>query len=205
MAPDGAADDWFGEIVDIHEDTIVIGAYGESDNGEVGGSAHVFVRSGNEWNHQDKLLSPDRAADDSFESSVTIYGDTIVVGAPLDDDNGFHSGSAHVFVRSGEGWKHQAKLLSSEGAAVDFFRVSAAIYEDTIVVCAYGDDDNGGLSGTAQVFVRSGEEWTLQVKLLAPDGLNFGLSVAIYGDTIVFGTYGVDNGNYSGSAQIFVV
>ncbi|EJK62329.1 hypothetical protein THAOC_17063, partial [Thalassiosira oceanica] len=81
------------------------------------GSAHVFVQSGEEWTHQAKLLAPDGAADDYFGDSVAIYGDTIVVGAHKDDENEADSGSAHVFVRSGEDWTHQAKLLAPGGAA----------------------------------------------------------------------------------------
>ena len=51
--------------------------------------------------------------------SVAIAGDTIVVGAWLDDDNGSASGSAYVFTRNGTTWMEQAKLIASDGAAVD--------------------------------------------------------------------------------------
>ncbi|EJK76778.1 hypothetical protein THAOC_01443, partial [Thalassiosira oceanica] len=85
--------------------------------------------------------------------SVAIYGDTIVVSAIWDDDNGSDSGSAHVFVRSGDEWTHKAQLLAPDGAAGDFFGRSAAIYGDTIVVGAYRDDDNRDNSGSAHVFV----------------------------------------------------
>ncbi|EJK67638.1 hypothetical protein THAOC_11302, partial [Thalassiosira oceanica] len=88
-----------------------------------------------------KLLAPDGATWDEFGRSVAIYGDTIVVGAPCDDDNGENSGSAHVFVRSGEEWTHQAKLLAPDGAEYDCFGDSVAIYGDTIVVGAPYDDD----------------------------------------------------------------
>jgi hypothetical protein len=45
---------------------------------------------------QVKLLASDGAAYDSFGYSVAVSGDTAVVGARLDDDNGSNSGSAHV-------------------------------------------------------------------------------------------------------------
>ncbi|EJK44826.1 hypothetical protein THAOC_36604, partial [Thalassiosira oceanica] len=117
------------------------------------GSAHVFVRSGEDWKHQAKVLAPDGAAGDYFGASVAIYGDTIVVGAWYDDDNGSSSGSAHVFARSGEEWTHQAKLLAPDGAAGDVFGRRFAIYENSIVVVAQYDDDNGYGSGSAHVFV----------------------------------------------------
>ena len=52
-------------------------------------------------------MAPDGAAGDFFGESVAIYGDTIVVGADYDDDNGSGSGSAYVFVRSGKKWSRQ--------------------------------------------------------------------------------------------------
>ncbi|EJK47171.1 hypothetical protein THAOC_34130, partial [Thalassiosira oceanica] len=61
------------------------------------GSAHVFVRSGEEWTHQAKLLAPDVSASGYFGDCVAIYEDAIVIGAYKDDDNGYNSGSAHVF------------------------------------------------------------------------------------------------------------
>ena len=57
----------------------------------------------------------------SLDSSVAIAGDTIVVGACQDDDNGTDSGSAYVFTRTGTTWTEQAKLTASDGAADDQF------------------------------------------------------------------------------------
>ncbi|EJK71063.1 hypothetical protein THAOC_07530, partial [Thalassiosira oceanica] len=208
LALDGAANDRFGWSVAIYEDDIVVSAWSDDDNGFGGGSAHVFVRSGEQWTHQAKLLAPDGAENDFFGESVAINKNTIVFGAPRDDDNGSDSGSAHVFVRSGEGWTHQAKLLAQDGATGDLFGYSVAIDGDSIVAGAYGDINNRDLSGSAHVFVRSGGEWVHQAKLLAPDGAPedlFGESVAIYEDTIVIGADGDDdNGSTSGSAHVFV-
>ncbi|EJK48110.1 hypothetical protein THAOC_33124, partial [Thalassiosira oceanica] len=170
LAPDGAAGDQFGHSVGMYGDAIVVGVPYEENNGPDSGSAHVFLRSREGWTHQAKLLAPGGAARDQFGWSSAIYGDTIVVGAHLDDDNGDNSGSAHVFVRSGEVWTHQAKLLAPDGAPRDYFGWSVAIYGDTIVVGAHWDDDYASDSELAHVFVRSGEEWTHQAKLLAPDG-----------------------------------
>jgi len=182
---------------------------GDDDNGEYSGSVHVFARSGEDWIHQDKLLSPEGAAEDEFGESVAIFEDAIVLGAQYDQDNGANSGSAHVFVRSGEIWTHQAKLLAPDGVSGDLFGDSVAIYEDKVVLGAYLDDDKGGDSGSAYVFHRRGETWTYQAKLLAQDGSeldSFGCSVATYGDSIVVGAIGDDhndNGDASGSAYVF--
>jgi FG-GAP repeat len=49
-----------------------------------------------------KLLAGDGAAVDLFSYSVSVSGDTAVIGAYLDDDSGTDSGSAHIFDSSGE-------------------------------------------------------------------------------------------------------
>ena len=76
------------------------------------------------------------AAGDRFGISVAIDGDTAVVGAYGDDDNGLSSGSAYVFVKPGSGWANMtetAKLTASDGAAGDFFGRSGAISGDIVV------------------------------------------------------------------------
>ena len=209
LAPDGAAFGNFGHSVAIYGDNVVVGAWGDAGNGMASGSAHVFVRSGGNWTQQAKLLAPDGAQVDFFGYSVGIYQDTIVVGAGWDDDNGEDSGSAHVYARSGDNWTHQAKLLAPDGVSGDLFGDCVAIYEDTVVLGAYLDDDKGGDSGSAYVFHWRGETWTYQAKLLAQDGSeldSFGSSVAICGDSIVVGAIGDDhndNGDASGSAYVF--
>ena len=166
------------------------------------------------WIQQIKLTAGDGAADDQFGNSVAIYGDTIVVGAPGDDDNGYISGSAYVFARPESGWADMppetAKLTASDGAAGDFVGYSVAINGDTIVVGAQGDDDKGDSSGSAYVFARPENGWadmTETAKLTASDGSAedvFGYSVAISDDTIVVGANGDDDkGDYSGSAYVF--
>lgn len=46
---------------------------------------------------QAKLTASDGAADDAFGVSVSLDGDTVVVGAWADDDKGATSGSAYVY------------------------------------------------------------------------------------------------------------
>ena len=146
--------------------------------------------------------------DDRFGGSVAISGDTVVVGAPRDDDAGFDSGSVYVFVRSGTTWTEEAKLTASDAAAEDEFGVSVALSGDTALVGASGDDDAGSGSGSAYVFVRNGTSWSQQVKLTASDAAaedGFGASVALSGDTALVGASGDDGtGVSSGSAYVFV-
>jgi len=100
-ASDGEAGDHFSNYVAIDEDTLVVGAPYDADMGTDSGSAYVFMRSGSTWSEQAKLTASDGAEGDRFGFAVAIDGDTIVVAADLENENGTNSGAAYVFTRSG--------------------------------------------------------------------------------------------------------
>ena len=190
-ASDAAADDWFGSSVSVSGDTVVVGSYLDDDDGNASGSAYVFAFEGGAWNQQTKLTAADAAAGDYFGFSVSVSGDTMVVGSALDDDDGPDSGSAYVFSREGGAWSQQAKLTASDAAADDWFGSSVSVSGDTVVVGSYLDDDDGNASGSAYVFTLDGGAWNQQTKLTADDaaaGDYFGFSVSVSGDTVVVGT-----------------
>jgi len=201
LAADGAGNDGFGWYVSVDGDTALIGGPGDDDNGNVSGAAYVFVRLGSVWTQQSKLLPDDGAATDFFGQSVAIKGDTAVIGATFDDDNGPNSGSAYVFVRQGSAWTQQTKLLPADGEGSDYFGESVAIDGDTIVVGTDRDD-------SAYVFTRVGGMWTETIKLLPADGdaPEFGAAVAVAGDTVLVGAF-FDDGDggtdHAGSAYVF--
>ncbi len=215
VASDAAPNDHFGwYALAVSGDTMVVGAIADDNAGGVdAGSAYVFVRSGTTWSQQAKLTASDAQPYDYFGRSVGVSGDTIVVGAAFDDSPSVaDTGSAYVFVRSGTTWSQQAKLTASDAAYQDHFGWSVAISGDTIVVGASNDYTTPGGGNAAYVFVRPAGGWsnaTQTAKLTASDaeaGDYFGVSVAVYGDTIVVGAFMDDNsGVYNaGGAYVFV-
>ena len=191
LANDGVAGDQFGILVAISDNTAVIGAE-DGQLGSLAGSAYVFVRNGTNWAQQAKLLASDAVGGDLYGISVALSGDTAVIGANGDEDFGFGSGAAYVYVRNGTVWNQQAKLLANDGAQSDFFGASVAVSGDTVMIGAELDIYPGG-QGSAYVFVRSGTDWAQQAKLLADDGTagsQFGFSMALSGDTAVIGSAG---------------
>ncbi|MFC1601038.1 FG-GAP repeat protein [Candidatus Sumerlaeota bacterium] len=206
-ADDGAPDDGFGESVSISGDTAVVGTWGDDDAGDFSGSAYVFTRTSGVWTQEAKLVANDAEESDLFGRSVSVSGDAAVVGAVGDDDAGYFSGSAYVFIRSGGIWTQQAKLTASDADMFDMFGESVAISGDTVVVGADEDSDIANSAGSVYVFTGSGGVWTQQQKLTAADteaSDYFGSIVAVSGDTAVVGARGDDDGgNYSGSAYVF--
>jgi len=202
-ASDAEEGDYFYYSVSVSGDTLVVGAFGDDGTG----SAYVFTRSGSTWTRQAKLTASDAAEGDGFGGSVSVSGDTAVVGANGDDDGGDNSGSVYVFTRSGSAWTQQAKLTASDAAAEDYFGGSVSVLGDTAAVGASGNDDGGSNSGSAYVFTRSGSTWTQQAKLTASDASEedyFGRSVSVSGDTATVGAPWNDAPETdSGAAYVF--
>jgi hypothetical protein len=100
-APNVHAHDWFGGA-SISGDTIVVGASNESSNQTTitngstassdtsapsSGAAYVFKRTGSNWAQEAYLKAPNADAGDGYEGSLSISGDTIVLGAPRESSN----------------------------------------------------------------------------------------------------------------------
>jgi len=207
-AADGTSNDWFGCSVSLAGETALVGAYKDDDKGADSGSAYVFFRTGTTWSQQAKLIASDGTSNDWFGCSVSLTGDTALVGAYKDDDKGADSGSAYVFLRTGTTWSQQAKLIASDGTSNDWFGFSVALAGNTALIGAYQDDDKGADSGSAYVFLRTETTWSQQAKLMASDGATsdyFGYSVSLAGDTALVGAYQDDDtGVSSGSAYVFM-
>ena len=208
-AMDASPNDTFGGNVALFGDTAVVGASRRDDKGEDSGAAYVFVRSGDAWTQQTKLLASDGAPGDGFGQSLALTEDTIVIGAPRDDDKGENSGSAYVFTRSSGGWTQQDKITAADGAAGDLFGISIALSDDTILVGADLNDEVETDAGAAYVYIRSTDDWVQQAKLTAEDGEEtdiFGVRVALSGDIALISARRDDTsmGVDAGSAYLFV-
>ena len=86
----------FGRRLDVHDSTIVIGAY----TGDNGGSVHEFNYNSSvgKWTESNKLMNPSSEwAGFRFGSDVAIDGGTIIVGA---DASSRGTASAHIFDKS---------------------------------------------------------------------------------------------------------
>jgi hypothetical protein len=91
--------DQFGYSIAVSGNTIVVGANGEDSNATgvdgddsdnsapEAGAAFVFTRSGTTWSPRAYLKASNTGAGDAFGTSVSVSGDTLAVGAYLEDSN----------------------------------------------------------------------------------------------------------------------
>ncbi len=184
--------DYFGSAVSVNGSTLLIGAPGKVVDSDVKGAAYVFVNNGGTWSQQAELTAADGLVHDEFGDSVSLSGNTILVGAPVKSVNpNDDKGAAYVFVESGGVWTQQAKLIDPNGARYELFGYSVSLSGDTILVGAPEETVNSDRDqGAAYVFVESGGVWTLQRKLTAGDGAAgdwFGDAVSLDGSTALVG------------------
>src|SRR5260370_4121347 len=121
----------------------------------------------------------------------------------------YQKGAAYIFERNqggAEHWGQVKKLPSSDGIGGDQFGGSVAINIDTVAVGAI--HGNRGNSGAVYIFERNQngvESWGQVKELTADDAAlldEFGISVAIDGDTLVVGAWAINLAT-GGAAYIF--
>ena len=212
--PDGPGLHGFGETVGISGDTAVVGSRLTTiGSTQSRGAAYVFVRSSGVWTFQQRLSPPLTEPGFGFANSVAIDGDIIVAGAKNFAVNGSETGSGYIFSRLGTVWSMGPKLTDLDGSLPSQFGFgwSVAISGDTVVVGVpfgwVGNPPQG--RGVAVVFRYSGGVWVRESRVVALDGVaddRFGIDVAIDGNTLVVGAYGVRPtvpGPITGAAYVF--
>jgi hypothetical protein len=186
---DSAQQDYLGTSCAVGNGRIVIGAYGNDDNGLTSGSAYIYDLYGN---NEIKINAPDGAAGDSFGKSVAIGNGRVVVGAPLaDSGSNSNAGAAYVYDLLGN---YLFKLTGS-GTAEHFFGTDVAVGAGHIIAGEPGnnsiwrifDANTGSLLESQQIIYGFNTQLP-----------NLGHRVAIGQGVAVFGsTYSNDYGWYA--------
>jgi hypothetical protein len=196
--PNAAAFDFYGGAVSVHGDWALVGA--ESNRDVVSGAGAVFVYQyvDEVWTEVDELNASDASNFGLFGGSVSLWGNTAMIGARGDDGQ---KGAVYVFEWSGAQWLEVDKLVASDATAGDQFGYSVSLQGDRLLVGTPRDDDNAFNSGTAYVFEYDGNDW-LEIDKLTPDGAVFeelfGSAVSLDGDRVLVGAY---NGTNPGSTR----
>ena len=198
---DEDVDDRFGTSVALNSDTALVGA--PFENG--GGAVFVFVRDpdDNSWDRQQKLTASDASPGDQFGYSVSVFGNTAIVGAPQADVTGaLTAGAVYVFTRdptdATDPWSQSEKLEASDAAAGDEFGAAVSLAGNTAVAGAPGVDlPPVGLvmrfnAGAAYDFRRDPDTglFSERSKLSASDAAadeSFGAAVVVACDTMIIG------------------
>ena len=226
VASDRSVRDRFGKTVAMDGNYLVVGAPLKdivSANPDAG-AAYVFERNSmGVWEEVKVLLSSDRTELDEFGTSVSIFGKTIVIGAPLEDQNTMNmdtkngAGSAYIFKRDALGdWTETQKIVGLDRDIGDFFGIDVSVWDSTIIVGAYQDDlavtqEN---AGSVYFFQQNTNGDFIETQKVTASDIDaddfFGYAVDIFDDKVVIGAYQEDedlmsNNTFSdaGSAYVF--
>jgi hypothetical protein len=121
IASNSGAGDHFGAQIAMNSGTLIVGAPFNDAGGSNAGTAYVFRKAAGIWSQQQTFRATDTALGDEFGAAVGISGDTVVCGAPFDDNNtGLSSGSVYFF-----DYALTAPSMTSQPASVVACRVTS--------------------------------------------------------------------------------
>jgi uncharacterized repeat protein (TIGR01451 family) len=202
-AGDAAAFDNFGFSLGLDGSTLVVGAPFHDRGSAAGnaGTAYVFQSDDtNNWSQKAQLLAGDGAADDEYGVSVSVSGDTLVVGARADDVNGLRdAGSAYIYQGSGATWNEVARFFGA--AAGDHFGAAVSVSGNQMLVGALLHGGGSPEPGAAYLFARTNGTWAPEAFSFPPLAVTgrFGQAVSVDGKTLLVGAYLAPGG---GSATV---
>lgn len=206
------ADDRFGASVALSADGDVFaaGAFGNDGNGSNAGHVRVFEWNGTSWSQKGMDIDGEASDDGSGRSlAMSADGNTVIIGANGNDDNGTQAGHARVFTWNGSAWVQKGLDLDGE-AAGDEFGWSVSMNDDgnVVAVGALYNDGSSFNAGHVRIYEWNGNAWgqkgvDIDGEVMA-DLSGFSLDLALDGNAVIIGAIGNDDsGSQAGHARVF--
>lgn len=197
-APEGSDNVNFGSSVSISGEYIIVGDEKRDSNI---GRAYIFKRNGNSW-ELDATLIPDGIVPTYFGYSVDIWGTQAASGAHYESAGGTLRGAVYVYEFLSGTWSQEFHYASPNND--DWLGYSVGVAEDIVVV---GVPNLGG-EGSVKMLTKDGGGWIYSdFELYASDhqvGAYFGRAVDIYGDYIIAGAPGYDEGSNTDAGKVYL-
>jgi trimeric autotransporter adhesin len=215
----------FGISVGINNSLAVVGSRDTVNLNFSQGAAFVFTRPATGWNSTSKfvkeLIASDGAANAGFSSSLSLNGETLVIGTAYAEVNGnLDQGEAYIFTYpsgrpAGESKieTETARLTASDGQANDQFGESVSTNGRVVAIGAPAATVLGGeQQGTVYLYAEPSNGWSttsqFDAKITSLDGGSstyFGSSVGLNGNTLVVGAPNatINSNQDQGAASIF--
>ncbi|MCW3786410.1 T9SS type A sorting domain-containing protein [Plebeiibacterium sediminum] len=171
---------------------------------------------GQNLDQTNKIVASDRFSYDNFGTSVAIYGNTAIIGAPQKTvytsftEFTAYAGSAYVYDIDENGiWKETQQLTPSNTGDGYNFGQSVDIYENLIIIGAKEHTGSTEDVGAAYIFERNEiGVWNEVTRLQHADAIandNFGSSVSINNKFAIVGTFKktVEGKTNAGAVYVF--
>lgn len=169
----------FGWSLAADQDSIVIGATGDSLYGANAGAVFEYSPTGE---YSREIISPSPVAGDNFGAAIALEGDRIFVSAPLDDTAGEDLGSVFAFDHGGK-WTNT--VVNPSTTPGDGFGSILAATPSGLAVAAPAYQNGFFASGAVQIFDAFGAH--LDTVISPNTGLynSFGTSLTSVGNDFV--------------------
>lgn len=186
-----------GGALDMEGDWLTVGALADSAAYGNQGSVRVYHWDKSRWVEHDKLFAADGGAYDNFGTSLSLDGDTLVVGAVGHDFGVPNQGMAYAFRLQGDEFVEEQNLFPSGVSVNNYYGSMVEASEGRAFV--YGSfDDTPGLDDQAALFVfhRTPAGWVEDERIVL-EGPNpfdgWGQSFAVSGNLLAWGNAVADN------------
>jgi hypothetical protein len=184
----------FGVSLAIDGDWLAVGD-GDRSKHPTPGAAYLFRRNGSSWRLEQRFESDLGTGEDFFAQSLSLDGDVLAVGDPLE---GYTSpGAVHVYRFDGAMWIEEQVLRNSEYSTWQFGRV-VSVSGDAILVDS---------RPSPYIYRRKGSVWLEEQELHVPPrgGYNDSTVACLSGDQALIGNPYDESVPRPGNAQAFVV
>lgn len=148
--------DTLGANVELDGARVAVSQVGFSDQT---GAVYVWEKTSSGWQIGQRIIAPDGRpgflmdyGGDSFGSGMELADDTLIVGAPEDDDNGSNSGSVYVLRKVGGDWVHQRKIAAPSASPNGYFGMYVTVDNGRVVVAMPGEDAPSTRAGALYAF-----------------------------------------------------
>jgi len=189
--PSSGNNDNFGYSAALNgNNSVLIGAYGV---GGGQGAAYLYNTSGTPLH---TFKDPSSGHGDNFGFSVALNGNNVLIGAPGVRGG---QGAAYLYNTSGTLLGTYSDPNSSNR---DYFGVSVALNGNNVLIGGTGVP-GGNYQGAAYLYNTSGTLLGTYSDPSSGNGDIFGSSVALNGNNVLIGAYGVPDGNAQGAAYLY--
>ena len=169
----------FGWATTVYGDFTAISAPTEIINDTRSGAVYIYHLNSGDWQCVQKIIPNNPAFSQEFGSSLTLYKNTLLIGATGDDAI---SGAVYVYEFNGSEWVESQKLAPEIPIFFQRFGAAVDVFQDMLIISSSGSDETGKASGTIYIYKQNSDEWILANTILSP-GTNeqdlFGAAIRI--------------------------
>lgn len=177
---------------------------GSSDLGDV----TFYRKSGATWSYVQTLAPTDLGTSDYYGSTIVMDTDYVAVAATSQDNATYsyaNAGAVYIYAFGGGVWNFQQKIQGATNSGQ--FGFSMSLYSSMLAVSAPWANTYSNTSASVYIYTRSGTTWSLITSqflynfevvpgassftpTLSVANTTFGISVSLYGNTLLVGAAG---------------